>query len=700
VAEPASQSPRPSTTDPPTASNAGEGDGNAGSDRGGPSNPEQGNGGSEVGGASKPHGGAREWTLLQSGATLAVVGASVALGIGQVANTAWARFAAQNTASPAERAALLLDTAIGAVAGSILAWLLLGRSIAGKRLGRERLGRADRLRCAARLAAPLALTAVIPGLLGLDPWSDALVLSVALGAFVLAIEPLWRLHFSVYEVMPQSGGGVGSSSLAVLLMRIPPVLRRNGPALCVGAAALAYAVFMSFLALRSHAKFNTFNWDLGQLDNQFYNALHGHPFRCTVLIRDGDWSELRNHAEFSLFALLPFYALHPSSETLLVLQAVLLGAAAIPLYRLAARRLPPWVAAAIAVAYLLYPPLHGAQLFDFHFQPIAAAFLLAAFDCFDARRMRLFALFFLLAIGCREDISAGTAVFGIFLLLSGHRVRQAAVVTAVSVVWFVGMRFFLMPAVGSWGFADLYKGLFPAGEPSFAGIVKTIVTNPVFTFRTLLSSDKLRYALQILAPLAFLPLRRPYLMLSLLPGAFFTLLTTEYGPTLDIGYQYAGHFIPYIFPAAALALADRRETSPSRAPQRAAIATLLCATAIATFHWGAIPTRAKFKSCYGWKTFEPPTQSERRRLADLDELARLVPPDAVLAASDREIPHVSNRLDCWNLSVGFRGADYVLYTTVDPIAGDVEQVAAAKRAGYTTVAARPEIGLLKRPGAP
>jgi len=37
------------------------------------------------------------------------------------------------------------------------------------------------------------------------------------------------------------------------------------------------------------------------------------------------------------------------------------------------------------------------------------------------------------------------------------------------------------------------------------------VTNPLFTIRTLLTPEKLRYALQILAPVAFIPLRGPCL---------------------------------------------------------------------------------------------------------------------------------------------------------------------------------------------
>jgi hypothetical protein len=77
---------------------------------------------------------------------------------------------------------------------------------------------------------------------------------------------------------------------------------------------------------------------------------------------------------------------------------------------------------------------------------------------------------------------------------------------------------------------------------------------------------------------------------------------------------------------------------------------------------------------------------------------RLVPPQAILAASDREIPHVSNRIDCWNLSVGFQGADYIIYTKIDPISPDREQVDKARAAGWRTLYDTPEIGLLARPG--
>ena len=76
-----------------------------------------------------------------------------------------------------------------------------------------------------------------------------------------------------------------------------------------------------------------------------------------------------------------------------------------------------------------------------------------------------------------------------------------------------------------------------------------------------------------------------------------------------------------------------------------------------------------------------------------------MPRDAILAVSDRELPHVSNRIECWNISTGWQGTDYILYGKVNPISVDTVQYEAAVRAGYVTVADRSTVVLVKRPGA-
>ena len=59
--------------------------------------------------------------------------------------------------------------------------------------------------------------------------------------------------------------------------------------------------------------------------------------------------------------------LSPRAETLLVLQSVWLATGVAPLYLLGKKRLGnPWFGVLLAATYVLYPALHGANLFDFH----------------------------------------------------------------------------------------------------------------------------------------------------------------------------------------------------------------------------------------------------------------------------------------------------------------------------------------------
>ncbi len=623
-------------------------------------------------------------------AGLALVGASVMLAFQQWVGD-WTRgFVTSNTMYARGRNFLLVAMAVGAATGALagLGLLRLGRDAGPARLART-----------ARLCAPLVLIGLVPGLLAIDPWGDALMLAISVGAFVLAARPLFLLSFDAWASHPARAGLAARAAAAG--ERLPPALRRHGPAATVAAAALGYAVYMAFFTIRNHHKLGTYTWDLSHLDNEFWNALHGRPFRNTLMFREGNWANVRNHFQPTIYALLPFYALAQRAEALLALQAAIIGAGAIPLYRFAARHLPRALAVLIAVAYLLYPATHGAQLFDFHFQPIAAALLLAAIDCLDARRMPLCWVFLALAIGCREDVSVGTALMGLFLLLAGRRspvpARTSAAIVGVSVAYFVTLRFFVMPALGSGGFADLYLRLLPEGERSLAGMAKTLLTNPIYVLRTLMTADKLRYALQILAPLAFLPLARPALALSLVPGCLLTLLTTDYEPTVQIFFHYAGPFVAYAFPATALALAAIGRHADGFVRRHAAAATLATGTLLATAAWGAIPPRHAMRSSYGWVSFDAPTEEQRQRLRDLEDFARMLPKTAIVAVGDREGPHVSNRYDCWSLSQGFQGADYIIYDALNGIQPDIQMGAAAERAGYIRVDARSGLVLLQRP---
>jgi uncharacterized membrane protein len=255
------------------------------------------------------------------------------------------------------------------------------------------------------------------------------------------------------------------------------------------------------------------------------------------------------------------------------------------------------------------------------------------------------------------------------------------------------MKFVVMPHFGTWWYQHIYKGLFPPHDETYGGVVKTLVSNPVFSFGTLVTDKKLAYMLLILTPLAFLPLRGRWLWLSLLPGSVVTLLTTEYDPTIDISFQYSAYLIALIFPAAALALEGLGQLGPER--RRAAVGALLAGTLLTTTAWGAIPPRRHFHAAYGEVNFDPVSAHNEKKAEHLAAVAALVPRRASLAVSEHELPHVSGRTRCFDLKDDFFGADYVLYDRDSGSNGAEHARKALETGDYEQIAERGSIILLR-----
>ncbi len=639
---------------------------------------------------------------LRSLALLCATGASCALSLQEILGSWLGPFLGANTLSFSNRQRLLVGMAAGAVLAGLAGLVAWSRGV-------------RRLRRLAHLLAPGILLAFVPPLFLTSAWPSPLNVGLVIAALLLLGERLFRMAFAAAaeawepacldaDDAGRSGAVSGSGrsqcfvrslqeGLGSMAARLfPAPVRRRLPSVLVGAGAVGYAIYMSVFTLRMHGRFQTYNFDLGQYDNIFWNTLHGHPLRDTPLGFTKNWEELRDHAVLSIFFFLPIYALKPGGAILLVIQSCVIGLGAIPLYRFAARRLPRSSAAIIAFAYLFYPPTHGLQFYDFHFQPIAATFVLFVIDFVDERRYWLCGIAFIIALGCREDISVGLAILGMFLALSGYRFRPGLVMTAVAGAYFVAMRFVIMPSFGAWGFQDVYKELFPAGAPNFGGIIATLLSNPIFTFVSLLTAEKLRYALQVLLPLAFLPLRRSYLIVSVIPGSIFTLLTTQYEPTIDIGFQYSGHFLPYVFPAAVLAVAAFGAEGAGLVRRRSALVALVMGTVLTGVFWGAIPPRASIHGGFAMMSMRAPSAAERKRDKDLRELHAMIPPDASVAMSESEMTHVSH-LDMRGLR-DTTDADYVLYAGGAGGASNAERALAAGE--FEKIAERPGLTLLKR----
>ena len=223
------------------------------------------------------------------------------------------------------------------------------------------------------------------------------------------------------------------------------------------------------------------------------------------------------------------------------------------------------------------------------------------------------------------------------------------------------LRFYVMENAGSWWFPNMYKDLWADGEKGFRSVVKTLATNPLFVLGKITVEKKILYLLHLFVPIVFLPLRRWYLWAALAPGAFLTLLVTNYDPPTTFSFHYVMHWAPYLFLASALSLAAMRKAGPDGVLRsHAAIAAMIASTTVLSFNYGAFPRReGSFKAGFNRIEFTV-SDEERERFAQFKELVKDLPPDAPIAATEKVGPHLSSRVNFFSMRQGPQTAEYIV----------------------------------------
>jgi hypothetical protein len=248
-----------------------------------------------------------EGTLIRAAGTMVLVVAMVVLFFVLVFWDGAAEFLRSNQLEQAKRIPLMVGTGVtGAVVTAIATRLLF------KRRGADGVALLDRT---SRWLLPLLLLPFVPAF-WYGTWNSNLKTSIYLAAFVLVLE--WTTRVSADAWWPLD-------SIRVRLRkrqetnRIGDWIAEKGPLATVLVATLTYVVWASIWTVATHHKFGTEGYDLGQYDNLFWNTLHGVWLRCYPLELTENWHALRNHADLAVFWLLPFYAISPRAETLLVI---------------------------------------------------------------------------------------------------------------------------------------------------------------------------------------------------------------------------------------------------------------------------------------------------------------------------------------------------------------------------------------------
>jgi uncharacterized membrane protein len=648
-------------------------------------------------GASRPEDLPSLTVLCRSLALLVGVGASVGLG-------GWALrigpplvgYVTSNALPAPARSLVLKNMAGGAVAA-----LLVGGAVFAIRSG----ARLESLRRLSLRLSPLLLAWLLPLLFNWEIWQGKdlpFLALVALGG--VGTQRLLRVALLTPDVFPGLRAPAWPGRLGAWLGRAPGA--RFVPLLVVCLGAAGYAAFFAFHTLRNHYRLSTAALDLGLENNLVWNASHfARPLFKSSPLGGPHMSHGGFHQTYFAYVLGLPYRLAPGPEILLIIQAIFCGIAAVPLYFLARRRLTAWLSCLIACLYLLYAPLQGANLYDFHYLPLGTFFLWTTLNLFEARRYGWAVVAVLFTMSVREDVSALLAVIGAYLVLSDRRPLPGLVVATVGVAYFVALKMFIMPRflAGSEAFIEMFRDLLPEGDRGYGGVLKTVIGNPGFTMGALLERDKLIYLLQIMAPLAFFPWLRPLGLLCMVPGFFFTLISTKYPPLIQASFQYTTYWTVFLFIAVVANLGwlvDREQRAPEeaaewRARRHAWVAAIVLSMLATSYQFGALLQQHTARGGFGPYRFDL-TAADHQRHARLYSLIAQVPPRAKIVSSELIVPHVSNRPDSYTLRTGMYDAEYLLAWM--PLRGDERPaaVAAIKSGKFGVIDEQGEFLLAKR----
>ncbi len=421
----------------------------------------------------------------------------------------------------------------------------------------------------------------------------------------------------------------------------------------VWAAIFLYVVVFGYLTVLKHEAFETTAFDLGNMDQAVWNSLRG---RFQLFTNWGDeGTRLAYHVDPILILISPVYLIYSDPRALLLLQTVVVALGAWPIYLLAREKLGTSLCAVVfPLAYLLFPALEAANMFDFHPTTLVAGLFPYAFYFMEKRRYALFFVFAVLVMSCKEEMSLLVVMLGLYALFLQRNWRIGTAAIALGLVWFVGAVYVIIPHYNPEGRSP-YLGAYSHLGQGPLGIIRTAVTDPMAVAQTLFTKEKLVYLRDLFAPVGFLPLMGLQVLFLFLPTLGIILLSSDPQVYTLEKFHYASPLVPVVVLAAVYGTAflSRRLAGRWRIPRERSVCLVAALVLLSTLCYH----RARGFTPLGGN-FRMPVITDHERLAG--ELIALVPQEAIVSAQSRLNPHLSQREKIY-MFPRVEDAEYVIF---------------------------------------
>ncbi len=324
---------------------------------------------------------------------------------------------------------------------------------------------------------------------------------------------------------------------------------------------IAYVVYFSYLTILRYKTLYASYFDLGIMNQTVYNTYKSigekdlsRILEMTDIDSANQIKRMAIHSDIILILVAPLYFIHAGPETLLVVQTLVVALGAFFIFYIALELLKNHKYRGIAgltfvLAYLLYPPVERANIFDFHAVTLATTFLLGMFYFWLKKRYKSSFLFFLLAILSKEEVALTTTLFGIFIIFANGKLKKGdrlypLAIIATSIIWFIFSVFILIPTFrGTRHFAVQRYADF--GDSPIR-IIIGVLRSPYSIVKYVIQIDSLRYLFFLFSPLGFISLLSSPLVLIAMPEFAINLLSNN-ANMKSIVFHYTAVIVPFIF---------------------------------------------------------------------------------------------------------------------------------------------------------
>lgn len=336
----------------------------------------------------------------------------------------------------------------------------------------------------------------------------------------------------------------------------------------IAAAALYTSVSFCFSVLQYEA-LNVPHGDTGMYEEHLWNLAHGKGFRSQL---DDGRLFFGEHFECIHVLLLPAYLVYPSLVTLYLFESAALASGSVAIYLLARRLGIAQAALPLGLAWLLYPPL---QYLDFeltwkNFRPESFGVPLTLFSllAFEGQRYKTGILLVALSFLAKEDYGVVGASIGMFLFarswLPGRLWKETFVglgLAAGSAAYLFLVLLWIIPHFR--GDEAHYTSYFEGLGASPREIVVRIFSEPRIVSDRLFTRNNGSFLIQLLTPLAYLPLLSPLRLAVCMPTLFYLMMSDR--PELaQPWFHFHGPLVPILFWATAGGIRNvRRVLSPA-----------------------------------------------------------------------------------------------------------------------------------------